>query len=297
MNTTQNPTYQVTPSDKLFYQLMGFYPAKAGASFELIATSVTNIIQKESKAIHDLKIKGFTTATHQIDGVVGNVAVEAKDHAAGDKEHAVGIGEMRNFEGALCDIIEFESGKFWTSTSFTKDAQQYAHGLSPINHQKVISLFKSRPSTEADREGRIETIQVNINICRNEDEYQLGMQDAAAAYVNSLPQKGYYPVLYDQFGNKTRTFTEAIDKKYGAFDDINDGKVKSENEYVKINNETLVPIDGFIFNRKIVTETETLIIKGEGEPVLLVMCEEENLNKLFTDVELKREIIQLLSKK
>ena len=76
MNTTQIPTYQITPSDKLFRQLMGYYPAKAGASFELIATAVTYILQKGENAQHDKRIEGLTSAIHQIDGVVDGVAVD-----------------------------------------------------------------------------------------------------------------------------------------------------------------------------------------------------------------------------
>ena len=59
MNTTQIPTYQITPSDKLFRQLMGYYPAKAGASFELIATAVTYILQKGEKCSTRQKDRGI----------------------------------------------------------------------------------------------------------------------------------------------------------------------------------------------------------------------------------------------
>ena len=295
MNKTQEPTYQVTPSDKLFYQLMGFYPAKAGASFELIATAVTNILQQEEKALHDQKIKGLTTATHQIDGVVGNVAVEAKDHAAGKREHAVSIGEVRNFEGAICDIQEIESGKFWTSTRFTRDAKTYANGLSPVNKQKIIQLFQCRPSIDSDRKERIETIILNIIVCNNDDQYQLCLQEKEAKLVNSLPTIGYFPVFYDENGTQTRTFVEAIKDKYGEFVDIENGKIKSNNEYVLINNNTLIPLTGIIINRKVVRDTETIIIKSEGNPVLLVICEDAKLDKLFTDIELKREISNILN--
>lgn len=293
MNTTQIPTYQITPSDKLFRQLMGYYPAKAGASFELIATAVTYILQKGENAQHDKKIEGLTSAIHQIDGVVDGVAVEAKDHAAGQKMHAVGIGEIRNFEAAICDIKEIGAGKFWTSTRFTNDAQKYAHGLSLDNNQKLIQLFQSRPSTEDDRKGRVETIVINITLCTPKDEYQLCINPAYIDFVNSLSPTGYFPVLYDKDRNQTRTFDEAISRKYGSFNDVENGKIKSEDEYVIINNH-LIPIDGFIFKRVIVQEVEKVEIKSEGDPVLLVICEEENLNKLFTDKELVREISRVL---
>ncbi|MBR1515917.1 MAG: hypothetical protein IJ621_04115 [Paludibacteraceae bacterium] len=297
MNTTQIPTYQITPSDKLFRQLMGYYPAKAGASFELIATAVTNILQKGENAQHDKKIEGLTSAIHQIDGVVDGVAVEAKDHAAGQKMHAVGIGEIRNFEAAICDIKEIGAGKFWTSTRFTIDAQKYAHGLSTDYNQKLIQLFQSRPSTEEDRKGRIETIVINITLCTPKDEYQLCIKSAYVDIVNFLSPQGYFPVLYDKDGNRTRTFDEAICRKYGSFNDVEDGKIKSEDECVIISNH-LIPIDGFVFKREIIKEVEKVEIKseGEGEPVLLVICEEEKVNKLFTDKELVREINRVLTR-
>ena len=64
------------------------------------------ILKSGENTQHDKKIEGLTSAIHQIDGVVDGVAVEAKDHAAGQKMHAVGIGEIRNFEAAICDIKE-----------------------------------------------------------------------------------------------------------------------------------------------------------------------------------------------
>ena len=86
MTPIQAPTYNITPCDKLFYQLMHFYPSKAGTSFELIASAVTKIMQKSITAKHDVKIEGKTTAIHQIDGVVSSIVVEAKDYADGKQE-------------------------------------------------------------------------------------------------------------------------------------------------------------------------------------------------------------------
>ncbi len=297
MTPTQPPTYDVTPCDKLFYQLMHFYPSKAGTSFELIASAVTKILQKSANARHDVKIEGMTTATHQIDGVVDNVAVEAKDHAAGKQEQAVGIGEIRNFEAAICDIEEIEEGRFWTSTRYTKDAKKYATGLSSKNRQKAIKMFHSRPSTDEDRIGRCEKIRLRIEACFPNDKIQIDVKQAEADYLNSLPdnQKVYVTAFFDEKGNQTRTFDEAISQKYGAFENVTDGKIKSENEYIKLINGTLVPINGFIFDRTIEKEINEHTIESKGEPVLLVECEEEKFNKLFTDIDLIKEISLMLN--
>lgn len=299
MTPTQTPTYNVTPCDKLFYQLMHFYPSKAGTSFELIASAVTKIIQNSANAVHDIKIEGMTTATHQIDGVVDNVAVEAKDHAAGKQEQAVNIGEIRSFEAAICDIEQIEEGKFWTSTRFTKDAKKYAIGLSPAHRQKAIKMFQSRPSTEEDRKGRCEKIHLQIVACVPNDEIQICVQQKVADYLNLLPenQKVYTPIFYDAKGNQTRTFDEAISLKYGDYENVINGKIKSENEYIKLENDTLLPVDGFKFDRTIYKEIVEHTIESNGEPVLLVECKEEKLNKLFTDIDLVCEITKMLSTK
>ena len=276
---------------------MHFYPSKAGTSFELIASAVTKIIQKSANAKHDVKIEGMTAATHQIDGVVDNVAVEAKDHAAGKQEQAVSICEIRSFEAAICDIKEIEEGKFWTSTRFTKDAKKYATGLSPEHRQKVIKFFQSRPSTEEDRKGRCEKVNLQFVVCFPNDKIRLEVKQAEADYLNSLPnsQKVYIKVLYDATGNQTRTFDEAISLKYGAFDDVENGEIKSKNEYIKLINGTLIPIEGFIFDRTVEKEFVDRTIESRGNPVLLVECKEEHLNKLFTDIDLKREISLVLN--
>lgn len=297
MTPTQTPTFNVTPCDKLFYQLMHFYPSKAGESLELIASAVTKILQKSANAKHDVKIEGMTTAMHQIDGVVDNVAVEAKDHAAGKKEKAVSIGEIRSFEAAMCDIEEIEEGRFWTSTKYTKDAKKYATGLSLKNRQKVIKMFHSRPSTDEDRIGRCEKIQLQIVACIPDDKILICVKQKEADYLNTLPddQKEYIPVFYDADGNQTRTFDEAISLKYGDRENVTNGNIKSENEYIKLTNGTLIPIDGFKFDRTIYKEVLKHTIESKGEPVLFVECEEEKLNKLFTDYDLVRAISIILN--
>lgn len=299
MTPIQAPTYNITPCDKLFYQLMHFYPSKAGTSFELIASAVTKIMQKSVTAKHDVKIEGKTTAKHQIDGVVANVAVEAKDHAAGKQEKAVGIGDIRSFEAAICDIEEIEEGKFWTSTRYTKDAKKYAIGLSPENRQKAIQIFQSRPSTDEDRIGRCEKIRLQIVAYFPNDKIQICVQQKEADYLNSLPddQKVYASVFYDADGNQTRTFDDAISLKYGAGKNVTNGKIKSEEEYIKLENGIFIPIDGFVFDRVICQENIEHTIESKGEPVLLVECEKEKFNKLFTDLDLIREISQMLKNK
>lgn len=297
MTPTQTPTYDVSPCDKLFYQLMHFYPSKAGTSFELIASAVTKIIQDSANAKHDVKIEGKTTAIHQIDGVVDNVAVEAKDHAAGKKEKAVSIGEIRSFEAAMCDLEEIEEGRFWTSTKFSKDAKKYATGLSSKNRQKAIKMFHSRPSTDEDRIGRCEKINLEIVAYIPTKNIDIYMQQKEADYLNSLPdsQKAFPMAFFDAEGNQTRTFDEAISQEYGDSENVTNGKIVSENECIKLVNDTLVPIDGFKFERTITEEVLKYTIESKGEPVLFVECEEEKLNKLFTDFDLVRAISLIIN--
>lgn len=296
MNTTQYPTYSLTPSDKLFYQLMGFYPVKAGTAYELISDAVTMIVTPHEKAKHDIILKGRTKAPHQIDGLVDDIAIEAKDHSAGETSTKVSIGEVMKHEAAVCDLEETTKGFFFSSTGFTSTAKQYAEGLCEALFQKGISLVHSRPSTPADEKGRIKCITVNIEINMPDYQYQVLLSDKIMKKLQKANKDvKCLNILYDKQRRERCSFDDAVDAKYTDKNiDIHNQKIETPNLYIKTQENVFIPIEGFIVNKTILKETISFDITADGKPVLWVKSDSLKINKLFTDVELKREIEKLI---
>lgn len=296
MKTTQSPTYQLTPSDKLFYQLMGFYPAKAGTAFELISTAVTMIITPHEEAKHDVTLIGHTQAPHQIDGMVDDIAIEAKDHSAGKKQVKVSIGEVMKHETAICDLKETTKGLFFSSSGFSPNAMQFAEGLSEDIHQKLIQLLHSRPSAPKDEKGRIMRIQVNLEFKIPDYKYQVLLPDNVLIKLkNGNKNVRCQNILYDAQGRMVSMFDDVVDELYPDLNiDVQGQKVDTPNKYILTDDNRLFPLDGFICSRTIRTESHPFEVAIKGKPVLLVKSDSLNINKLFTDVELKEEIEKLL---
>ena len=296
MNKTQEPTYQLTPSDKLFYQLMGFYPAKAGTAYELISDAVTMIVTPHEKAKHDIILKGHTKAPHQIDGLVDDIAVEAKDHSAGQTSTRVSIGEVMKHEAAICDLEETTKGYFFSSSGFTSTAKQYAEGLCEELFQKGISLVHSRPSTPADEEGRIKRITVNIVINIPDYQYQILLSDNIIKQLQKANNDvKCLNILYNQQGEKICSFDELVDTKFVDISkEIHKQKIETPHLYIKTQEDVILPIEGFIVDKIIQKESISFDVTPNGNPVLWVKSDSLKINKLFTDEDLIREISKLL---
>lgn len=234
MNTTQNPTYDITPSDKLFYQLMGFYPVKAGTAYELISDAVTMIVAPHEQARHDVILTGHTKAPHQIDGLVDDIAIEAKDHSAGKKQAKVSIGEVMKHEAAICDLQETTKGLFFSSSGFSSKAIRFAEGLSEDIHQKVIQLLHSRPSFPEDEKGRIMRIQVNLEFKIPEYQYQVLLSDDIWKKLKKDDKNvKCLNLLYDAQGKRICMFDDIVDQLYPDFTvDIRGQKFDTPSKYI-----------------------------------------------------------------
>lgn len=318
MNFTLNPKYKKTPSEELFYQLFGFYPKKAGTAFELIATAVmwylaekddiVNVVLNKSffSGSHDIKVKDV--ASHQIDGIIScknkdgkaicEMALEAKDHNQNSKAKKVEIEEVQKLDSTIRDIERFDSGVFFTSTDFTKEAINFVKGLNPQKHQKDIKVYKSRPSTKEDEAGRIKGFRINYSF---NIPYHLIVPyfsnnshlpyPIVCVYGNPLP-------IYNAQGQQISDSSQEIIKKYGDNSNVIGGFVGIVGCLKNLFNGNLDPIIGFAFATKIETISDTQEIKPNGNPILYVKSIiDENVDILLTDTDLKEKISLLLKAK
>jgi hypothetical protein len=132
--------------------------SKAGTRYERLAAFAFKSLGVEHAVIHDLRLVGSSEVKHQIDvtverdGGLRRVLIECKDFDLSGRR--VGLGVIRDFFGAVEDVKPNEAIVL-TCTGFTQPAEKYAKA-------KGIKLAVMRAFEEADWEGRIRTVIVNL---------------------------------------------------------------------------------------------------------------------------------------
>lgn len=155
-------TYKKSPIDELFKKLIGYYPTKEGAAYEIISIAVLSLIENKD-AKHNQFLVGQSDSQYQLDGLIdGNIMVEAKDYTK--RKDKVGRDDLQKLEGALTDLPQIKKGYFTSATEYTEPAQKYATGSSTNPLQKEIIPIELRPSTEEDEKGRIFQIQLDLTM-------------------------------------------------------------------------------------------------------------------------------------
>jgi Restriction endonuclease len=110
------------------------------------------------KAKHNIVLKGVSSQGHQIDvyweyrlaGITHRVALECKRHST-----KVDLGIIRDFWGVLDDIPGLR-GVVVSPVGFTSGAEKYAQS-------KGIGLKVVRQAQDADYDGRLKTIRINVH--------------------------------------------------------------------------------------------------------------------------------------
>ncbi|WP_455923613.1 restriction endonuclease [Pseudomonas putida] len=148
--------------DKVFKDVFGYQPKKAGTALEKFVAITTRIRYKQGQVRHDAVLEGTYSGTaYQIDVLhqdEDSLSMgEAKDYSSGGKK--VGRDDLQKMAGALCDLDYIENGVFWSATSYTKPARLYAKAaLKTIG--KSVTLMGLRPSTLEDESGFVRTVTV-----------------------------------------------------------------------------------------------------------------------------------------
>ncbi len=298
---------QISPVDELFTEIMGFCPNKAGTAYELLsAAAISLMLNKEAK--HNQFLSGKAGETpYQIDGLIDEkYIVEAKDYTI--RGAKVGRGDLQKMEGALTDLPQIEKGYFASATDFTKPASEFAEGTRINDRQTEIDTLNVRPSSEEDLIGRIQTIVINLEISYpnySSKNVHLLFSDEEKQRMTLFIQKEFSEgehsintsMLYDEEGNDYLPVNELFIKYKPPYD--KDAKQISGIipiiAYVKIKDE-LFQIDGVEYKDvPIITETETLYLKPQGEAKVLIESKKLGINKLLTDKEIKSQIEKIIA--
>lgn len=297
--------YTKSPIDELFYSLMGFYPTKEGAAYEIISAAALSLFeQRETK--HNQFLNGQSESQYQLDGLIENdTMIESKDYTK--RGAKVGRDDLQKMEGALTDLLEIKKGYFTSATEYTEPAQMYAEATSKNPLQKEIIPVHLRPSTKDDEEDRINKIQIQMtmvvpdfkngtfNILYSDKEEELKLQKFIET-IGSLSLK--IEEFYDSSGNVIETVENICKKQQPKFpmDATTVDGIFNIEAYIKVNGR-LFSIKGLKYNIPILHHTETFTIESKGDAKMLIKCDKLNINKLITDIEMTNAIKQVMNTK
>jgi len=289
-----------SPVDELFLELYGYYPNKAGQSFEMIVAAAFKLLLNKDIE-YDKRVRGeYSETVYQLDGVVNDnpekSMIEAKDYTLDDRK--VGRGDIQKLQGALSDL-PLDKGIFASATDYTKPAIKYADSSSINPLQKQIELFHIRPSTEEDEKGRIKKIVVNMSM--HVADYQNGKYQFVwtKAGWEALEKDGIagkqitmrIEEFYDKDGNVITNLHE-LTSKHPPGTTWEDGYIAKgtwilKDGYFK-HDEKLYAIRGLQYEVPYLISTQQLIIEGGGTPKIYIKSESGTIDKLITDKDLKK---------
>lgn len=290
--------------DRLFFDLMGFYPSKPGTAYEIFSTAILGLTQGLDSEYNQIR-KGISGSNYQMDGLLdGKFMVEAKDYTLrGDK---VGRADLQKLQGGLTDLPDIASGFFASATDYTRDAKKYAESSVSNPVQKEIVVTNIRPSTDEDLANRIRTISIRVSTftpAYDEGTFNTiffeGERERLEQRLRNLGKdsvEGTIANIYNEKGEAVRSImdlTLAQQPKIDLSDvpDVVEGILEVDG-YIKLAGG-LFHIKGFKYIIPIKESTETFEIKQDGTPKMMIVSERLGINKLITDSELKAEINRL----
>ena len=292
--------------DKLFYELMGYYPSKSGAAYEILSTAILGLTQGVNSKYNQIR-KGMSGTNYQLDGLLdGKYMVEAKDYTI--RQDKVGRGDLQKLQGGLTDLSGIAAGIFASATDYTETAEKYAENSVFNPYQKEIIVTDIRPVVPEDLLNRIHTIRINMSVIRvayekgkyniiffsgERERFEQKLRKCGKESVEALIDK-----IYDEKGDLLTTIMDISLDQQPKIDLGNRPEYVTGNfdidGYVIMLGE-LFHIKGFQYEIPVEESTEIFEIKKDGTPLMLISSERLGINKLITDVELKTEIKKILN--
>ncbi len=293
---------KLSPEDELYKRLTGKVFAKAGTAYEKLATAVAKIVLGAEKAKHNVFCEGYSGVNHQLDGVIGsNIILEAKDYSI--RGAKVGLEEVQNHQGAMSDLEVAERGLFASATDFTSEAKKYvnATGYNPKLTSTDIAII--RHSIPQDEVNRIKKFVIHITmpyLDTHNAKYSLLLCDAdeATRFNNHLQNVGQrvltINLLYNRDGSVLTTIEDLtasqIPNNWPGQKEIS-GCFNVE-AYVHSGFESF-HISGINYRIPVKKAEEEFTVEANGDACVLVKSPTLGIDKLITDTDLKKELLNL----
>ncbi len=297
MSTRKKKSRKYSSADNIYKSLFGVYPTKAGKALEVLSTAAYAIATKSGDSELDLYLHGKSGAREQIDGRLfvneDEVFLEAKDYS-----RPIGVGKIRDFEGMITDF-EANRGVF-AAESFSKDARLYAKGTNTNPNHKKVTLLDVRGFRKEDLIGRITGFKMQIQvppmpdmdsldwICEFSMETSLeiiesGIDSDKENSIRIVDVNGSEVELDTVFFNDAYRIIKERQLKNG---DSISSEISGAGKFAVMSNGKSYPIKRFTYSVKVFAYDKTTLVKANGEPVFLIECDEEKINKLITDTDL-----------
>lgn len=293
---------QKSPIDDLFFTIFGYYPKKAGEAYEKLVACSFKILTGQN-LYYNQHLKGvFSKTDYQIDALNKdeNAIIEAKDYSIGNRK--VGRSDLQKLQGALSDL-NIKKGIFASATEYTKPAQRYADSSEINPLQKDIELYEIRPSTELDEKGRIKTIVIYMTMVTadyknakyelawTEDainvlkKYDLINKELSFGLDSFYNNDGTFNCLLSEYTFENQPIYKNIDDEFG------EGCWLLHGLNVKYK-EFFLGLKGIQYKIPFRKSTTTFKIETEGIPKILIKSDDGNTNKLLTDEQFKKLILE-----
>lgn len=283
--------------DDLFKSIYGYVPNKCGTAYELLVAAALKHIKHSAQVQSNQYVAGtYSKEKYQLDAVIDSITfVEAKDYT--EQKQKVGRPDVTKLAGALQDLPQ-SKGIVASATDFTRPAIKYAESTKANPVAKEIDLYHIRPSSILDEQGRIKKIVIKMHIF---------ISDWQRAKWEPIFTKEGADLLRQQFneGDKIELKTEAFYRKDGseiisAYEltskigvtdwdkKISIGSWKStEPAHLKVN-ALLVSISELKYEIPYNVWEQEVIIEADGKACLLIRSHDGSIDKLLTDVDLKK---------
>jgi len=290
-----------SPIDKIFSEIFGYAPPKAGTAFERLA-AIASYMLNDGEVVHDDKIRGsFSKSLYQLDvhhkAANANTMGEAKDYSI--RNEKVGRGDLQKLGGALPDLIEIDSGTFFSATGYTKPAKKYAESAEKMLG-KPITLYGLRPGTELDEKGFVKTIVVRIHLhCPQPEKAKWlpHITEAGQSALKVLLQDGEERIEYnmelrsfhDSKGQEIQSLFDLTSQGYGETHEdtgMSHASFILKDHYINING-VLAEIHGLEYEIPYSEHTQELRITDDSGHRFVLLDQSGNVVKFLTDRRLR----------
>lgn len=294
-------TKEKSPIDNFFHSIFGFTVEQPGKSYELLVAAALKHIHKEASIkSHQMKRGAYSGKNYQIDALIESIEstfVEAKDYT--ERNSKVGRPDVTKLSGALNDL-DIDKGVVASATGFTSPAVEYAKASQKMPLGKKIDLYNIRQSTEEDEKGRIKKIHLNIYFYLA--DYKTATWSPVFTDEGKSLLKGLFDTqseisfnidsFYREDGTVLHTILELTsqigvtnwDKK------ISEGEWEFEEKaFLKVNN-SLISIQRLKYCFPYNVLKSSIEIEAEGKASLLVQSMDGTIDKILTDIDLKKTI-------
>jgi|GEM_PF-2173117 len=316
MSTTLNPKYSVSRMDSLFFALFGFYPNKAGKSYEMLVGAILKILGYDHIILDEIKQGNFDNNPYQIDASLyelnmESIMVEVKDYTSSKNNKKVRREDLDKIAGALLEL-DYSSGYFFSATDYTEDAVRKANASHLNPRMTKLSLFHLVPSVDSDRHGRLDRIQIDLvlytlrkdgSMIYPEVPSQIAemWQNAGLPLTNLVAKNVFYYqddriICTGEIFSPTNDivggykFSALLGKDFhkrarennnhieGVWQ-LNDGEITYHGTTIRLNSVR--------FSLNFEEISEPIIISTEGNPVLKIVSKDQGIDKLITDRQLR----------